>query len=314
LNTERVALINMALDGVVSLEEVAPLLNALAALEAGDDLEETVIVEPPCRPPSWLEAGEDLLQSLMDDRFHAALHTATREIPLALQARDRGALTRRISALDLMAMFGYAPMSRTHYMSGGLELVKEEGRLRMRAVNIVTSWSNDHQADLPMAHWLLLPGSLPVQSMEASERREVDHDDWKRVLTASTPDTTVETPLGAFPDCLRVDGETVLPDEPEGRPLDERIRHFTLWLAKGIGPVRMEAGHYDGVQTIGELVSYSTQESAEYFPLDFGNFWQFGVRTGEKRFQEVWRALSPNNAGVWLSTAASSLPQTEAAL
>jgi hypothetical protein len=302
----------MALDGVIGLEEVSQLLNALAALEAGDNLEETVIVEPPCRPPSWLEAGEDLLQSLLEDRFHAALHIATREIPLALQARDRGALTRRISALDSMSMFGYAPMNGAGYISGGLELVAENGRLRMRGVNLVTSWWNNHQADLPMAHWLLIPGSLPVQPMEVSERMEVDHDDWKRLLTTSERET-LETNLGVFSDCLRVNGETIPSESAENRPGGGRIRHFTLWMAKGIGPVRMQAEHYDGVQTTGELVSFSAEEGDGYFPLGSGNFWHFDVRTGEKRFQEVWRALSPDDRGIWLSTAARSLPVEEKA-
>jgi hypothetical protein len=310
VNEERVAVINLALEGRLSLDDAARLLEHLAALERGDAAE-AVVVEPPCRPPSWMRAGEDSIALLQADRIPAFLSTATAETVRALETGDRSALTRRLSALDLPALGDYGPFSEApSYASGGMQFKEHDGVLRLYSVNLVTDWIGPGDAEFWMIHWLLLPGQIPTRLPESDVELKADYNGRKRRIMARAAGESVSVSSGIFPDCLEVRYET-LPDETgraEAIPGPAPLALCTMWLARGVGPVKLEGEHGDGTAFRTELTAF-TASGEGYFPLSPGSGWRYDTRTPAFRHRELWRTLAPSGDGrVWLSTAGRALP------
>jgi hypothetical protein len=106
----------------------------------------------------------------------------------------------------------------------------------------------------------------------------------------------VETPLGVFADCLKIERQTE--------------NALTVWLARGVGPVRVMLERADGTGYTRDLTACSAcpaplpRDSDSYLPRTPGRWWRFegGAPTSPRR--EVWRVLAhPQKGSCWLSFA-----------
>ena len=86
----------------------------------------------------------------------------------------------------------------------------------------------------------------------------------------------VEVSAGTFPDCLK--HKTVITEAKAGSPLRSSLVNGTryLWLAKGVGIVKMRYEHASGTITEAELLAHKAPtDTTEYFPLQVGNAWTY---------------------------------------
>ena len=320
----------MVLEGRLSAEDAARLLDALIVLEESGAECEREVVEPPCRPPSWREAGDDSLALLNANRLTALRSAATQEIVDGLRTADRGTMARPLAVLDLPELGNNEPIRRPLTMAGGVELREKDGMLRMGSVNLVTGWTTSVEADLPLTHWILLACPLPFEWPQAPRQWETEVDGIKRHHATRPEPVSLQTAMGSFPDCLQVTSESIDTNDLTAEALESvsmgadedaltgvfrdeakaggRIKTWTLWLAKGIGPVRVQCVHYNGDESFIDLIDASPLSGDRYFPLDPGRWWRFEGRGPQQVYREAWRTFYPEPDGdVWLSTSARLL-------
>jgi hypothetical protein len=115
-------------------------------------------------------------------------------------------------------------------------------------------------------------------------------------IQASAPGALVEgveTPLGVFEDCLKIVRQTE--------------NTLTVWLARGVGPVRVTLERADGTHYTRDLTACSEplpSDADGYFPRTPGRWWRFDGGTPTSPRQEVWRVLAhPQKDSCWLSFA-----------
>lgn len=292
MNEERTAIINMALTGRLSAAGAVRLLDALWALE----MDEVFDVEPPCREPPWLEGVTDVNDLVATSRWPALLPAASRQIAWALADGDCRLITMALSALDVMYLGEFPSRPDwTGYMLGGFALAERGGTLHRGGVSLWTNfWFAEEREpalwDGPLAHWIF---SEPLPS----------------AVTPALERETVATASGTFRDCLKVPFWVArAPGGFEtGRGVQSTERHVggsTVWLAPGVGPVRILCEYTDGSTATIELSAYASAGGDSYFPLESGNWWRFDRAEHGSVHRELWRALAAQEGGwVWLSTA-----------
>ena len=320
MNEERTAVISLALEGRLGFPDAARLLAAITDLEIG----QTVAVEPPCRPPSWREGAEDI-GAMLGGHEGTAVPALAHRLAGALRQGSMGRLTPCLAALDVVYLSGFSMRdSGAGVTFGGQYLQERDGRLRRRWVNIV--FGGD-----PLCVWLF---SLPLPIMRADPASPLSGSlNGQDVSISTQPDgCSVATPAGVFHGCLQVRYELRLaandgisheapsvradsPQEDQGdRREDALITEIrSVWLAPGVGPVRVECQALKGATRIIELAAFGpppdidgeTAATGSFFPRQPGRWWHFESRNGAPDHREIWRALAPDAGGnVWMSVAA----------
>ena len=119
-------------------------------------------------------------------------------------------------------------------------------------------------------------------------------------IIRSTSDV-VRTPAGRFEDCLRIDTTIGLADGTPSQPIQRDLRgRRSIWLAPGVGLVRVRFRFENGATVRVELVDYSvTESSSSYMPLDEGNHWRYEQHSGNVVTRDLCRAVRsvPGDAG-----------------
>jgi hypothetical protein len=294
MNEERTAIINLALAGRLPAADAGALLDALWPIELG----EAFAVEPPCRRPPWMEGVADLNDLVGEANWTALLPAATRQIERALVDSDRRLLTMAISALDVISLGEFPSRPDwTGYMLGGFAVSPGGGSLERSAVSIWNFrwWERQQEPSLwdrPIALWLF---SEPLDlALAAAGERE-----------------TIVTPYRTFPDCLKL--EYWVDRAPGGfvhgwgaRSAKRHDGGSTIWLAPGLGPVRVVCDDAEEPTTTIDLIDSGPAGGDSPFPLAAGNWWRFERAGPGPVHRELWRTLAPQPDGsVWLSAAAS---------
>jgi hypothetical protein len=291
MNEERTAIINLALAGRLAAADAARMLDSLWALE----MDEAIAVDPPCGEPPWLEGVTDVNELVAASRWPALLPASSRQIARALAEEDRRLLTMALGALDVMYL-GEFPCRPdwTGYMLGGFALAEQNGTLHRGGTSIWTNfWFSEEREpplwDRSIALWLF---SEPLPLADAVREREA-------VVTAS----------GTFPECVKM--EYWVAPAPGGfvhgwgpRAAERHVGRSAVWLAPGVGPVRIVCEYADGFTATIELSAYASAGGGSYFPLEAGNWWRFDRTDSRSVRRELWRALTAQPDGwVWLSAA-----------
>ena len=131
---------------------------------------------------------------------------------------------------------------------------------------------------------------------------------WKSVSTVEDTAEAVQVQGGTFKECLKVRTEISFdptyytpPDKGTGvegtsyvwEQLDQSVQGIRyVWLARGVGLVKMRYEHLDGSVTEAELVTYSIPEtSADWFPLIGNTTWTYewnNTKSVGRVAQETW--------------------------
>jgi hypothetical protein len=296
MNEERAQIINLVLRKQLSLADGDRLLDALVDLEA--DAREQ-LVEPPCPLPPWREVGDDFDALLSLDGCPLLLASATRRIARGLAEGDLWTVASRLAMLDVMELAEFwSKESRLGYMVGGVNLEEAPEGLKGRpGSGGRIFYSGDSLA--MFFFWHPVPSRRPEELL----RRERDEAGRRLEYTVHPERETVTTGLATFDDCLRVT-HRFSPPAAETR---------TVWLARGVGPVRATFERDGGSRFAVELTECRTSGGESFLPREPGSRWQFEGTNGALPHRERWRALAPRDAGEppWMSLAACPYPIEE---
>jgi hypothetical protein len=271
VNEERVAIINGAMQGQVTLADANHLLEALLRLEG----EAVGTVEPPCKMPPWRRgtAGKEEMAAMMfAEDASGLLQNCHGQMVLGLEKGILDGACECLAALDVLYLSRFWTEGRRVAITfGGIELTEREGWLE-------TGWFDMAlAAGACQMAWDLfsLPFPIPPGTLDAS------------------PVEALETPLGLFADCLQIERKTQ--------------NALTVWLARGVGPVRVTLLRADGTGYTRDLTACSEPlpvEADSYLPRPPGRWWRFD--SGDQTFlhREIWRVLAhPQPGSCWLSFA-----------
>lgn len=111
-------------------------------------------------------------------------------------------------------------------------------------------------------------------------------------IIRSTSDV-VRTPAGRFEGCIRIDTTIGLVDESAPQPIRHDLRgRRSIWLAPGVGLVRVRFRFENGARARVELVDYSvTGRPSSCMPLDEGNHWRYEQRSGNVVTRDLCRVV-----------------------
>ena len=103
----------------------------------------------------------------------------------------------------------------------------------------------------------------------------------------------VRTPAGRFEGCIRIDTTIGLADDTLSQSIQVDLRgRRSIWLAPGVGLVRVRFRFENGAKVRVELMDYSvTGRSSSYMPLDEGNHWHYEQHSGNVVTRDLCRVV-----------------------
>lgn len=231
----------------------------------------------------WLDYADeipaaDYARSL--DHFHRAAD-------LFAAGKDRLGEAQAVAATDLLEALGEDPPAdaRGHFAAGALEM-KRTSEMLGHESQPGFSESSGAAPNMTFAYMLKPPDWLrfPIETGRTWNGRVFAYGTEKMWATSSILrlDARVETPAGAFSDCLEL--ETLL--ERRGEDPAESYRRLNLrnsgtrrvWFAPGVGLVKLAYRHGDDVETEAALTGHAAADRTDdYFPLITGVAWEYQV-------------------------------------
>jgi hypothetical protein len=271
VNEERVAIINGAMQGRVTVSDATYILDALLQLEG----EPGGTVEPPCKMPPWRRgtAGKEEMAAMMfAEDASGLLQNCHGQIVLGLEKGILDSACVCLAALDVLYLSRFWTDGRRVAITfGGVELTERAGILETGWFDVALA------AGACQIAWDLFSQPFPIQA---------------GVPGASSLEA-VETPLGMFVDCLKVERQTE--------------NALTVWLARGVGPVRVTLERADGTGYTHDLTACSPplpRDAESYFPRTPGRWWRFDSGDHTSLRRQIWRVLAHPQEGLcWLSFA-----------
>jgi len=148
------------------------------------------------------------------------------------------------------------------------------------------------------------PAPLPLvlirnQPVVGDTLRFVDKDSRAEESVLESLSDKVTTPAGAFENCARSSSKLFASKTWEGDVVGTR----RLWIAPGIGIVRIEFESTGGPTDTSELAAYAVSPSDDYIPLAVGNWWKWRWIKGEEEFgfsTESYRGIIAEENGTYV--------------
>jgi len=321
MNDEKIAVINMVSEGIVTPAEGIALFEALCDL--GNMGSYQGYAESENLPPWEYVRTEANRASEFFSQNECALGiaSANQGIVYAMQHNELESVNipAAVSALDVAELSGFSPCRevsagtqyatvawniRTASFSGAEALLIWHGAHRNQALNALLIGSSRCLSRICIA-----PGTFRLEP--GADEVVVEWDKIKMVSNIESSRDSVVTRAGKFSDCLEmrivitgIGGMQFGGNEHLLKMIGEKL----IWFAPNVGIVKLLYDHPNNTQTEIDLVDHHVQDGEPlYFPLSPGNRWQYEWQDALSVHKELIRVFPDEGAGKFTLSCANHI-------
>ena len=253
-----------------------------------------------------------------------ALEAVQRYTRFAHRSGDPGLIAESQAATDLVCEVAESWWRPSQRHSRGfahswlqVELSKRDVQLHER-IGVCYDYSNLDEPYAPLLGWpaFFIAFRTAARAFRITNRRrrgwtEEMHSapeptiKFRGTSTIRSVTDVVRTPAGRFVDCVRIDTRIKVADRQPSEALRDDTRgRRSIWLAPGVGLVRVRFRFENGAQTRIELLDDSiADDSSSLMPLAEGNLWRYEQRSGGIVTRDLCRVVRCIGGGAGAKTA-----------